>query len=477
MQAIRLMSTETIKELTASWEEPALPFIADFLAPRGATVRLAQYLGAGERVLILEGPPLSGKSNVLRELCLRTSKSDNIATLYLETGVGGGALQSVADALSRSLSWPVSPQEARDWLIRVSNHEGTRIVLAFDGMEAMDAASTREIEDLSSRTFGPYMSMVIAMDEAVSQKVISTPNGRSVSPLGRRSRTVTVGPLNDGEFELARKLLGHRRLFLMKGAHMAPEYREPWVLRAICSVAQQALAGAPDTQALSLPSLLGPTLLDLVRDRFADAPELRRRFRGLARSIIADAKDSGRPPDFVLQQMAMGIIRRDAATAELEPNDLPWLIEHGFVRPGMHQVAGPTVLVRLPELLASEMAYALAEELGRRLADDLDVTAIWLSGAASNLPLGEIVAAQSIIDAAARPSGLAIGLIRLWRRYLQNARFSPARLTTRCFCQTGPRWKLHFSPMGRVLPFSMEKSTRSTWATRSGLPLKTSSLG
>ena len=37
MQAVRLVSTETIEELTASWDEPALPFAADFLTPRAAT--------------------------------------------------------------------------------------------------------------------------------------------------------------------------------------------------------------------------------------------------------------------------------------------------------------------------------------------------------------------------------------------------------------------------------------------------------
>jgi len=411
MQAVRHVSADTIKELTASWDEPALPFIADFLAPRGATRQLWRNLVAGERVLVLEGPPLAGKSNVLRELCLHTEQSDTVATLYVETGVGRGALQTVADAISRSLSWPVSPQEARDWLIRVSHHEGARLVLAFDGLQAADATSVREIEDLSSSTFGPSLSMVVAMDEAVSQSVLMASNRRSPSPLGRRSKLVCVGHLRDGEFKIARALLGHRRLFLMKGADMAPEYREPWVLRAICGSAHEALEGRPETQVLSLPSLLGPRLLELVRERFADAPELRRMFRGLARSMITDAQDPARPPELVLQQLEMGVIRRDTARVELEPADLQWLIDHGFVRPSMHDVAGATVLVRLPELLASEMAHALADELVKRGREDLHEAAAWISNAASNLPLGEVVAAQAIIDVSKRPSGLPVGLI------------------------------------------------------------------
>ncbi len=411
MQAVRLVSSETIAELTASWDEPALPFAAEFLAPRAATHQLWRSLVTGERLLILEGSPLTGKSNVLRELCARTEQSDTLAILYVETGVGGGALQTLADALSRSLSWPVSPQEARNWLIRVSKHDGVRLVLAFDGLHVADTTSLREIEDLTSSTFGASLSVVLAMDDTVAQSVLKAPNQRSLSPLGRRSKVVRVGYLSDREFKLAHALLGKRRLYLMHGADMTPEYREPWVLRAISGYGHAALTGKPDTQALSLPSLLGPRLMQLVRTRFANDHELRRRFRGLARSMIADAQDRTRPPEIALQQMEMGVIRRAAVRAELEPDDLQWLIDHGFVRPDMHDVAGATILIRLPELLASEMAHALADEIVQRSKNDLHEAAAWISGAASNLPLGEVVAAQALVDAAKRPSGLPVGLI------------------------------------------------------------------
>lgn len=411
MQAVRDVSSQTIDELTASWDEPALPFVADFLIPRAAARQLWRHLTAEERLLVLEGPPFSGKSNVLRELCLGTAQSDTVAVLFVEAGVGRGVLQTVADAIGRSLAWPVTPQEARDWLLRVSQLEGRRLVLAFDGLQAEDPASIQEIEDLSSSAFGPSLSLIVAIDEAVSQSIRSASNQRSLSPLGRRSKLVRVEPLSNGEFKLACVLLEQRRLHLMQGSDLAPEYREPWVLRMLCSSSQAALKGQPETEALSLPSLLGPRLLELVRERFADVPELRRMFRGLARSMIVDAQNSMRPYELVLQQLEMGIIRRDAVKAELEPEDLQWLMKHGFIRPGMHDEIGATILVRLPELLASEMAYALADEVAKRVKLDLDETAAWLSGAASNLPLGEVVVAQAMIDAAKRPTGVPVGLI------------------------------------------------------------------
>jgi hypothetical protein len=411
MQAVRLVSADTISELTASWSQPALPFIEDFLTPRGATFQLWRNPNAGERLLLLEGIPLSGKSNVLRELCLQTADGDAMATLYVEAGVGRGALQTVADALARSLSWPVTPQEARDWLVRVSHHQDKRLVLALDGLQATDESTVREIEDLSSGTFGPSLSLVVAVDEDVSKRLRMAPNGRSASTLGRRAKSLRVGQLSDREFSMARQFLAHRRVLLMPGADLAPEYREPWVLRAIGGAAQAALEGKLDTQVLSLPPLLGLRLIALVRDRFADDHELRRRFRALAQAMVADTQDSSRPPELVLHQLERGVIRRDAARKALDADDLKWLADHGFTRAEMHDVIGATIMVRLPELLASETAYVLAQELLVRAKQDMGAAADWIAGAAGSLPLGEVVAAQAIVDATTRPGGIPIGII------------------------------------------------------------------
>jgi hypothetical protein len=410
MQAVRLTSAETIKELTASWDEPARPFIEDFLSPRGATQQLVRQILAGERMLVLAGTPLSGKSNVLRELCLQTSASDTMATLYIDAGAGRGALQTVADALARSLQWPVTPQEARDWLIRLSNIEGRRLVLAFDGLQPADDETVKNVEDLTSNTFGASLSVVVAVDEAAVPQLLRTRNRRADSPLGRRAKALSVGALLDNEFKITRQLLARRRVFLMPGAEFAPEYRQPWVLRSIASDAHDALEGASEDKALSLPSLLGLRLIEVVRQRFTDE-ELRRIFRALAKAMLEDAQDSSRPAELVLAQIEHSVLRRDAVRKELDQNELQWLFDHGFARAAIHDTIGATVWVRLPELLASEMAHLIADELVARARKDMDEAAAWLAGAASNLPLGEIVCAQAMVDATRRPGGVPIGII------------------------------------------------------------------
>lgn len=412
MAAVRTVSTDCIEELTASWEQPALPFTRDFLSPRSATVALIHRLKSGARMLVLEGPPLAGKSNVLRELHMSLLDDPAAAVLFLEAGTRHGAMQTLADALRRSLNWPVTAEEARNWLVRVSNFGSARLVLAFDGLQASDGASLKEIEDLSSATFGSSLSIVVAMDDTVSQRLMKAPNGRALSPIGRRAEVVVVGQLLDSEFSAARELLSQRRVFMMAGSEWAPEYRNPWVLRAMGSYAKYILKDLPGNKAVTLPPLLGLQLLNIIRKRFKGEAELRRRFRGLARAIVADNETGKRPADLVFQLLETGLVRRNAALAELEHNDLQWLIDYGFIRPEMHDIEGAIVLVRFPELLASELSYFLSEKILSRATVDPVVAADWLAGAASNLPLGELVAAQAIIDVSANGGELLPGIIQ-----------------------------------------------------------------
>nr|WP_288255183.1 type I restriction endonuclease [uncultured Hydrogenophaga sp.] len=410
MQAVRLVSADTIKELTTTWDEPGRPFIEGFMAPRGATQELLTHLLTGEKLLVVKGTPLSGKSNVLRELCRKADKIDTIATLYIDARTRGAALQKLADALARPLNWPVTPQEARDWLVRLSNSEGRRLALVFDGLRPWDENVVREVEDLSSSTFGPALSVVVAVDEATLPQLLRAGNHRGDSPLGRRAKLIHVGPLMDNEFAVARALLARRRVLLMQGAEYSHDYRQPWVLRSIASDAHDVLKGGPEDKALSLPSVLGLRLIEVVRQQFTDERP-RRIFRALAKAMLNDAQDPSRPADFVLAQIEHSVIRRDAVSEQLDSNDMQWLFDNGFARAAMQDTIGATVWVRLPELLASELAYLIGDELMKRASEHIDKASAWLAGAAGNLPLGEIVCAQAIVDAGQQHGGVPIGII------------------------------------------------------------------
>ncbi|MDD9993335.1 MAG: type I restriction enzyme HsdR N-terminal domain-containing protein [Rhodospirillales bacterium] len=116
MQAIRETSNEIITEMSGSWGDSLKPFVPEFLIPRTATRLVLQELNKDTKLVLVEGPPLIGKSNVLRQLSLETSASGELVVLFLEGDSGSGILQQTADILSRSLNWPLGQVEVRQWL-------------------------------------------------------------------------------------------------------------------------------------------------------------------------------------------------------------------------------------------------------------------------------------------------------------------------------------------------------------------------
>ena len=99
-QALRQTSEENLADLSGDWDEPLRPFVPEFLIPRRATKAVLQELYDGKRLILVEGPPLIGKSNVLRELCQQTRQTDDFVTFFVEGDAGSGIFQQLADTLS-----------------------------------------------------------------------------------------------------------------------------------------------------------------------------------------------------------------------------------------------------------------------------------------------------------------------------------------------------------------------------------------
>lgn len=411
MQAVRLTAAETMDELSASWDEPARPFARGFLIPRRATAQVLRRATGGAKLILVEGAPLAGKSNVLREVSLRTTQLDDIATLYVEAGVAGGILQSLADVLGRSLAWPVTREEARSWLMRLSQSSDHRLLLAVDGLDAGDNETRREIEDLSSTTFGPGLSVIAAVDDAAAGKLVTAPNGLTESAIGRRAQRVHVGPLDDREFQIALSVLRGHRIELMHGAQATPEFRQPWVLRATSALVIERIEDAAPTLAVALPPLLSLDLIRHARERFTDH-ELRRLFKAIAKAVLADTGDQTRDTSLMLESLEINIVRRETLRQHVDATELTWLIDRGFVKPAIHASGDSILFIRLPELLASELARLLADELVPLVQADAQHAATWIAGAASNFPIGDVIAAQAISDAVHRPGSLSFDLIR-----------------------------------------------------------------
>jgi hypothetical protein len=382
-------------------------------------------LDQGERLVTVEGPPLSGKSHVLLELIQLAQDNPDLAVLYIDADQGADLSQTIASCLSEALDWPLTREEARNWLTRLSRRQGPALVVGIDNLGVDRDGLRADLEALTSNAFGVGVRVVLALDDALAGQLMMRRNGRELSPLGRRAQRFELSALDNDEYRLAQEHLGSHQIEIMHGGGHSPDLRTPWILRTmVAEAAADRNFERPELTAV-LPPMAGLDLIVRVRERFDVTVGPLSLYRELAKAILADvaAKPS---TDFMVALQGNFVVLRESALAALSAGDLGRLSKAGLIREGRTEAHENIYVIRLPHLMVSEMAALLADELASRAARDADKAAAWLCDIASHLPLGDLIAAQGIIDAALRGSGLAMALISaLLQRPPQREVLSP----------------------------------------------------
>ncbi len=425
--AVRAATDEAIRERSGAWDELLLPFVPDFLIPRAATDRVLAGLMGSRRLVLVEGAPLIGKSSVLRDLATRTAQGGDFAVLLLEAGEGG-LLRTLADVLSNALGWPFTPDEARHWLRQLSHHAGggraPTLVLAVDGVSLAHHAIRGEVEELTAGSYGPALRIVLAADETVADHLVM--DGRAETRIGRRALRIPVLALDDAEFKAAANVLWNHRFGITFGGQHSGELRVPWVLRSLGARLASAPEYANESLAGMLPPLIGAELVDIARERLQRHPELRLALREVGKAILAESEDDRRPVSLILASVATFVVRRDTLMRTLSTGDVEALVRDGVLKLTFGPLDEPLYVVRVPELLAAVMATLLAERLRDAAQEDPTDAADWLARRSGRLPLGDVIAAQSMLDLAKTEGSIPLGLIsRLLDRAPRTEPFRP----------------------------------------------------
>lgn len=419
--AIRATTDAALEELQGDWGDQLSPFVSAFLIPRTVTGQILEHLRKGKRFMLLEGAPLAGKSNVLRDLVTRTAGGEEFVLLYLEAdgGADSGILDSLAGHLLTHLNWPVTPHEARNWLYTLSHRaggeNGPALVLVVDGMRPDQSRFQSDLEDLTSSAFGLGVRVVLAVDDSVAE--ILTVGNRKTTKIGRRATHVEVEALDDEEFDDAVAVMEGLRFRLMHGARRSVELRVPWILRAIFASIVETPRYEDETLMALIPPLVGIELVDLARQRFAGDQRLRTHMRDVARAILEEGEDSTRSVPLRLASALVFMVRRATLRRSLSDRAIDELAAGGSVRlvfPDGGE-GEPVYLVRLPELIAATVARLLEEEFAKRVSEDLDAAVDWLVERAVSLPIGDVIAARALLDYALSHGGMPEAvLVRLW---------------------------------------------------------------
>lgn len=399
---VRNRSQKVINRLTGSRAEVGKPFADDLLFSRLLAYRVAKALKQGAPAIMIEGAPLAGKSSLLRELSLRNSDED-LAILFIRAGSGGaGLFQRIANLFGEAVEWRFDEQDARSWLRRLSNSDPSiRLILAVDDLTPGSAVES-DLEELADAGFGSGLGILATV---TSDEARRGANSRDETALEQLAWNANLKTLNNAEFAALEKTLAERRIQFTHGAALSPEYRIPWILRAMLAVLPPEIGV---TQGVTFPATLSFDFVENGRKLLARFPEAQRGYRLLSRDAFGD--EGPFSPEFVLAMSHAFIIRRDALSAESR-DVLSKLIDQGWVSAMRHSSGEDVLIPRAPEMFLGAFAEEVSHHLEQLAAETPIDAGGWLASAMDGVYLGDLVGAQAVLDMSKRRNGFPVGIL------------------------------------------------------------------
>lgn len=401
VQALKAVSASVIETRTGDWNDLSSPFVRGFLLRRKASALVVEALEQGQRAIVLHGPPLSGKSNVLRQLCEDTRDRSDVAVLMLEPDAVS-LFETISNHLSSELSWTVSSSEARDWLRSVSYTTGATLWLALDGVDPTMLHVLADLNELSSSRYGLGLRLIVTADDSALDGIIKKHTGREKSPFGKIVKEISLPPLDEIEFKHAQETLLDHRIEVTRGGESVQSLHEPWILRALVPADLSSMPTDNSSRVVRIPPLVDIDALHRAVKAFPLDDDADALLREAAGAILDSYLESGESAA-LLQRITTLAVERRRLEETLGTSGIGELRRRGLIKPGIDWDERATWFVRVPALMAMHIATVLSA----RMADlkDSEHAADKLITVASRMPLGDLIAAEAIVCLIHRTSG------------------------------------------------------------------------
>jgi hypothetical protein len=397
LRAVREASKDGIADLTIETTGALPTFIPGLLFPRELTKEIRAALGQGKKLHLVQGPPLCGKSHILRKLAEITANEDDLVVLYLNVDQGASICRRVADVLEKALDWRVTEDEARYWIKKLSRSEGPKLVLAIDGMGLKFGDFQREISEMSSTGFGDRLALVVEMGEEVSAMAVVNSSGRGASAIGRVAIKHEVKSFNDDEFFAATGLLEEKDISILRGARFSPEYRKPWILGPLAAHLMTVSPSPIPNAAIRMPPALSLDIL-AIKNPSQSVIHLERLHK-FTEAVLEDVMDAGRSPELKLRSLDTFTVRKKTLRKYLSDAEVDRMVDEGYFRYTSINPKEVLVVSRLTEVTARAAAETLSDLLAEKLTIEApEGIAKWLSSCSGSLPLGDVIGAGALLS-------------------------------------------------------------------------------
>jgi len=395
---LRAYTSQALAKRTGDLRDFNAPFARGFSVERSVASRVLGRLRKKMPAVVVVGPPLSGKSVVLKQCCEKMSVG-SLVPLYIDaSSARHGPLRLLSSIFVKHLFSATSLDQVRQWLstsLRALQGD-TRLVLLLDELVPdLNDTWLGDLDELLALGEASPLSVVLALDPNTWQALSVRPGRSAKTELGRRAEVIPLDLLTDREFSSAMELLFEvARSQPYFGAQHNIEYREPRVLRVIAASVHRLQKGEENTL-LKFPSTTTINEVDLAWRAFVRTNhELVDNLRRLARAYFEDLATRTSDAELQLASHRAAAIRKDVAVKLLGSPTLEWLLTHSFLstRLGFHEEV--LLLPRHMELFARAAALELGEAVcaATTFKDAYET----LMRRSDLLPLGDIVGADAL---------------------------------------------------------------------------------
>lgn len=433
--------------LTGEVNQYTYPLTMDFVIERSVVSEIINSITSGDTLLALIGPPLSGKTNVLAQICL-TENLENLVPIFIDAqNTSYGIFQHIANQFTRELYVQVQPSEIRHWIYHSIQSISGHLVIIIDGWTAAISGTLKEdVDELINFLHEDFpISVLLCMDDTAFQEIKNTSGRPTCSAIGRNAKVIQLNPLDDDEFGSVCHLFYDKfQTGFHHGAQYNLDYRIPRLLRLIANMVNQdkseAFIDKNNTPIKVLPSVTN-FLIFGTWDRYISHPEVVGFFQDLAKVYILDKDSRIDDPTLSIMSHGKGHTVQETAEKVIGYEKLNTIREQGHI--GI--VRGPNgkvlILPKIPEFLAMAASYVIAAECMKIFKQDGFEDAYGcLVKESDSFPYGDLVGARAILEISKQNYELANDIaIRLLEDEPEESRLSE-----------GSRVLMYFEEVGKV---------------------------
>jgi hypothetical protein len=415
---IKQTTEASLRDITGSIADWSHPLSEGFSIPRRMANDIEAIIGKDDRVLLLAGPPLSGKTNVLYQFC-RDADHSRLIPFYIEgTLVKFGLFQYLANVFSKTLLRATPVEQIRQWLIvSLRGSPDRRLVFVIDGgISSADDTLAVDLNELLSLLDSANASVVLALNDSLVSDLTDVPGRTTKTLLGRKARILNLSPLTDSEFPQALEYFAQKCSGIFhSGVYNSKAFRHPGLLR-VCAAyfLSDPISTRPEGKGSlgiipGVPSLQIP---HIAWDVFAVSPQLRDDLRRLARAFIADEQIRRNGGPLAVLAHNTGIMTIQTAEGVLGEERLDRLRSQGYIRFANGPSATTLCIPTLPEALSAAAAYEVGAGFESVMAEKgFDAACEYLLQKSEPFPYGDIVGAMAIIDIVSRSEKLLYRIV------------------------------------------------------------------